>query len=145
MKLVIDASVALKWALAEAPDEQDAALAVALLDLVESQGHEVCQPPHWLAEIVGVMARRHPNLVAETLRAARGMDFQTADDDDIYLRAADLSHRLNQHLFDTLYHAVALERGATLVTADERYFAAAKGEGSIETLKTLSNGGMLKP
>ena len=31
--------------------------------------------------------------------------------------------RLGQHLFDTLYHAVALHTpGATLVTADKRYF-----------------------
>ena len=40
-------------------------------------------------------------------------------------RAADLSILLKHHLFDTLYHAVALEEHATLVTADEAYFAKA--------------------
>jgi hypothetical protein len=33
-----------------------------------------------------------------------------------------LSHQLGHHLFDTLYHAVALEtEGAALVTADDAY------------------------
>jgi predicted nucleic acid-binding protein len=49
-------------------------------------------------------------------------------------RAADLSISLKHHLFDTLYHAVALEEGATLVTADEAYFAKAKHLGGIELL-----------
>jgi len=38
------------------------------------------------------------------------------------------------HLFDTLYHAVALEEGARLVTADAAYFAKAKDLGGIELL-----------
>jgi predicted nucleic acid-binding protein len=49
-------------------------------------------------------------------------------------RAADLSISLNHHLFDTLYHAVALEEGATLVTADDAYFDKAKHLGGIELL-----------
>jgi predicted nucleic acid-binding protein len=49
-------------------------------------------------------------------------------------RAADLTIAYNQHLFDTLYHAVALETGATLVTADDRYFAKARGEGGVVML-----------
>jgi predicted nucleic acid-binding protein len=46
----------------------------------------------------------------------------------------DIAVGLNHHLFDTLYHAVALEEGATLVTADEAYFAKAKQLGGIERL-----------
>ena len=49
-------------------------------------------------------------------------------------RAADLSIALNHHLFDTLYHAVALEEGATLVTADTAYFGKAKDLGGVELL-----------
>ena len=51
-----------------------------------------------------------------------------------YRRGAELSIQLKQHLFDTLYHAVALEEGATLVTADEAYFAKAKDLGNITRL-----------
>jgi predicted nucleic acid-binding protein len=45
---------------------------------------------------------------------------------------------LRQHLFDTLYHAVALETGATLVTADERYYETARGEGNITLLSDFT-------
>ncbi len=41
---------------------------------------------------------------------------------------------LNHHLFDTLYHAVALEVGATLVTADEVYFNKARHLGGMQLL-----------
>jgi predicted nucleic acid-binding protein len=38
-------------------------------------------------------------------------------------RAIDLARQLDHHLFDTLFHAVALSvPGAVLVTADRRYF-----------------------
>jgi predicted nucleic acid-binding protein len=50
-------------------------------------------------------------------------------------RAAGLSMSLNHHLFDTLYHAVALEVGATLVTADEAYFDKAKDRGAVQLLR----------
>jgi predicted nucleic acid-binding protein len=41
---------------------------------------------------------------------------------------------LRHHLFDTLYHAVALERGASLVTADDAYFRKAYRLGGIVRL-----------
>jgi predicted nucleic acid-binding protein len=41
--------------------------------------------------------------------------------------AIDLHH----HLFDTLYHAVALETESVLVTADGRYLAKARDLGQI--------------
>jgi predicted nucleic acid-binding protein len=53
-------------------------------------------------------------------------------------RAAGLSISLNHHLFDTLYHAVALEEGATLVTADETYFAKAGYLGGMMLLAKFS-------
>jgi hypothetical protein len=43
-----------------------------------------------------------------------------------------------QHAFDTLYHAVALELGATsLITADERYYRGASERGSVTLLQNL--------
>lgn len=44
---------------------------------------------------------------------------------------------LQQHLFDTFYHAVALEEpNGVLITADERYFRAAQSRGGIRRLKS---------
>ena len=40
--------------------------------------------------------------------------------------------RCQHHLFDTLYHAVAMQNpDATLVTADRRYYDKARSEGQI--------------
>ncbi len=45
---------------------------------------------------------------------------------------ASVAVKLNHHLFDTLYHAVALGTPATtLVTADLRYFRKARRFGAI--------------
>jgi predicted nucleic acid-binding protein len=51
----------------------------------------------------------------------------------------EMAIQLRQHLFDTLYHAVALETAdAVLITADERYFRAARSIGGIARLKDWS-------
>jgi predicted nucleic acid-binding protein len=50
-----------------------------------------------------------------------------------------LATELKQHLFDTYYHAVALETpDAMLITADERYFRAARDTGRITLLADWS-------
>ena len=50
-------------------------------------------------------------------------------------RAIDLARQLDHPLFDTLYHALALATpGATLVTADSRYFDKARHLGQIAWL-----------
>lgn len=57
-------------------------------------------------------------------------------DVEAYQNACDLAASLAQHVFDTLYHAVALyESGALSVTADERYYRAAHRIGRIVKLK----------
>jgi hypothetical protein len=46
-----------------------------------------------------------------------------------------LAIRLNHHVFDTLYHAVALSvPQTTLVTADETYYRKAQAFGAIRLL-----------
>ena len=57
-----------------------------------------------------------------------------------YPRAIELAHQLDHHLFDTLYHAVALSvPGAVLVTADRRYFDKASHLGQIAWLAEFSD------
>lgn len=64
-----------------------------------------------------------------------GLELPTTDDQAVLRRAAHLSIEINHHLFDTLYHAVALEHeDALLVTADERYYRKAERYGTIAPL-----------
>jgi predicted nucleic acid-binding protein len=47
------------------------------------------------------------------------------------------------HLFDALYHAVAMQTDAILITADERYYRAAHVNGSIVLLQGWRQSGSL--
>lgn len=63
------------------------------------------------------------------------MAFATTDDPNVMRRATNLAIETNHHLFDTLYHAVALENeDASLVTADDRYHRRAERYGMIAAL-----------
>jgi predicted nucleic acid-binding protein len=96
---------------------------------------ELFAPVHWTVEVVSVLARIEPDLVDDALVALDDMRPVVSAGVPVLRRAADLSNTLNHHLFDTLYHAVALEEGATLVTADEAYFNKAKNLGAIQLLR----------
>lgn len=134
MRVVIDASVAIKWMIPEKPDEPDLDRATEILVGIADGVFEVFAPPHWAAEVLAVVARIDPDHVDDALLLLDGIDASLVIGTSALRRACRLAIDLRQHLFDTLYHAVALEVGATLVTADERYFAKAKPVGSIQLL-----------
>ena len=63
MKLVVDASVAIKWFLAARPDEGHLAQAESVAAAIENSQTELFAPPHWIAEIIGVLARVEPGII----------------------------------------------------------------------------------
>jgi len=134
MKRVIDASVVVKWFAEPLKDEENVHEALSLLRSVERGELDVIQPLHWKAEVISVLARRHSDSVGSAIHLMEGLELQVLDSMDVYSRAANLSVSMNHHLFDTLYHAVALELGAELVTADMKYYNKARGLGSISLL-----------
>jgi predicted nucleic acid-binding protein len=135
MRVVVDASVTIKWLLPEHPDETDGAQALALLDAVRNNHIQLVQPPHWLTEVGAVLARLDPVLAKPAVALLRAMEFPVKDEAEIYASGIDLAVELNHHLFDTLYHAVALTGFAdTLITADLRYLRKARRKGAVCTL-----------
>jgi predicted nucleic acid-binding protein len=135
VKLVLDASVVLKWFFSQGPDEADTGAALALLKAVGEGVVSLVQPPHFVAEVAAVLVRESPQDAQRCLRDLLDIDMQLADDPQVMARAVDLSARYTHHLFDTLYHAVALETpGAVLVTADAAYLRKAAAEGQIVSL-----------
>jgi len=137
--VVVDASVALKWFLRERPDEPNAACAINLLERAATGEIRLLQPPHFIAEVAAVLARLKPEGAQADIRDLQAIEYETLDTPAVYVSAIDLAIRHRQHLFDTLYHAVALHKpGATLITADQRYFAVARSEGRIASLASLA-------
>ena len=130
-RLVIDASVVVKWLLPQG-DESHTDEALSLLHAFREGEVELLQPPHWLAEAGAVLARLEPALAATTMQLLDAMKIPVHNAPEIHIRGIELATELNHHLFDTLYHAVALSvPDTTLVTADLRYFRKAKRFGAI--------------
>jgi predicted nucleic acid-binding protein len=133
--VVLDASVIFKWLLEDPAREPDTEKAFALVESVVSGGLEILQPAHWLAEVAAVTARLVPQTAVGDVEMLAAFEFPSTDSPTVMRRATSLAIETNHHLFDTLYHAVALEHeDALLVTADERYYGKARGYGMIRAL-----------
>ena len=139
IRYVIDASVAIKWLVPENPEEQDVPQALTLLNALKNGDIVLYQPPHWEAEIAGVLTRISPDTAIRKIVALRSLAFNRVNETTVYATACDLAIRLHHHLFDTLYHAVALHTSeARLITADRRYFDKARSIGQIFWLGDLN-------
>jgi predicted nucleic acid-binding protein len=128
--------VVLKWLLEDPAREPDTEKAFSLVESVVNGRLEVLQPVHWLAEVAAVAARLTPQTAVRDVEMLAALEFPTTDDPNVIRRATSLAIGTNHHLFDTLYHAVALEHeDALLVTADDRYFGKAERYGTIAALR----------
>ena len=134
--VVLDASVIVKWIFADRAEEPYSLQALQILQFIKESRLSVVQPPHWLAEVGAVVSRLEPGRAAEVIALLHAMEFEVADGIEVYRGACELAVRLRQHLFDTLYHAVALSRpDGMLLTADEQYYRRAVGAGRITLLR----------
>jgi predicted nucleic acid-binding protein len=106
------------------------------MEKVTNGEQPVIQPEHWILEVGAVLARVSPETAADDVTLLAALELPATDDPLVVRRGAELAVELKQHLFDTFYHAIALETsGAVLVTADERYLRAAQGKGRIMHVK----------
>jgi len=131
IRVVVDASVAVKWFVRDSNEEKDVTPAVDLLIGVGKNSIELIQPPHWMAEVIAVLSRLQPDLADDAIDLLDTMEIPVTEDSNLYKLASHLAAGLNHHLFDTLYHALAIQEKATLVTADQRYYRKSKQRGSI--------------
>ena len=136
IRIVADASVAIKWLLPAKHDERDWENALRLLQGVRSEQIRLVEPPHWLAEVAAVVTRLSPATAREDVSDLYAMDIPIVQSAHVYSTACKLSRELDHHLFDTLYHAVALSLDdAVLLTADERYYKKASRRGRLVLLR----------
>ena len=135
MTVVIDASVVIKWLLQNPEREPGTDKATQLMEMVIKGEQPVLQPIHWLIEVSAVLARESPATAADDVMMLSALELPASDEPQVLQRGVELGMELNQHLFDTFYHAVALEsEDGVLVTADQRYLRAARTKGQIMDL-----------
>lgn len=138
MILVVDASVAVKWFLHFRDDEAHAQQALDILAGLAEGAVQLIQPPHFIAEVAAVLATEKPDEALADLADLMELTWRQADEPLLSLDACELAIRLKHHVFDTLYHALALSTpGATLITADEAYYRKARSLGAICLLHDL--------
>lgn len=137
--ITIDASVVIKWIFPERAHETHQSEALHLLHAIKKDMLTVVQPVHWLTETAAVMVRLQPETADEATNLLTAMEFSILDTPAIYHLAIQLAIRFNHHLFDTLYHAVALHHGnCKFITADEKYYQKAVTQGAITRLADFS-------
>ncbi len=141
MICVVDASVAVKWFVEGdwALREDDIEPALEILKASTCGTLDFYQPPHFLAEVAAVVSRLQPDQAQQHIDNLAQLNITWAAPTVAYALAIELARQLDHHLFDTLYHAVALSiPGAVLITADRRYFAKAQHLGQIAWLADFS-------
>jgi predicted nucleic acid-binding protein len=130
--VIIDASVIIKWLLQDPEREAGTVTATNLMEAVLKGEQPVLQPTHWIVEVGAVLARESPATAADDVTMLNALELPATDEPLVLRRGVELAMELGQHLFDTFYHALALETPAgILITADDRYLHAAREKGQI--------------
>jgi predicted nucleic acid-binding protein len=131
LRIVIDASVIVKWIIPDPDREPNTEEALQLLGDLREARVEVLQPLHWLTEVAAVLSRLRPEAAEPAIDLLDALELPSTGDVATLKRASRIAVALNHHLFDAFYHAVAFEHGGCLVTADDHYFRKAKRLGRI--------------
>jgi predicted nucleic acid-binding protein len=138
--LIIDASVALKWFMQEPGSEVarrildgDAPLSAPDLIIVEAcnGAWKAVRQQLMTAVQADWMARRLP-LLFTALHPAEGLA----------LRAMQIARHLDHPVYDCFYLALAEQRDATMVTADQRFVARVSGTRWQGRVKALAEYGV---
>jgi len=118
---VPDASVILKWVF-DTPDEDDRDAALMLLNIWVAGECEFLLPSLWLYEVGNIMGRNIPDKAPEFMEMLIDYRIEEAPvNAAIAKRTLAIMAGCGVTFYDAVYHAVALERRGTLVTADAGY------------------------
>ena len=135
MNVVIDASVTIKWFIPDDETEDNSDKAIQIFRAIQKSSLNPIQPVHWQAEVIAVLSRIQAQKCQQSIQLLDILEFPISNNLETYLLASKIAVQLNHHLFDTLYHAVAINQQATLITADKKYYQKAKALSSIVLLR----------
>lgn len=131
--MIVDASVAVKWLIAE--DGSDAADALLLADGLGA-------PDLLFAEVANVLwkgwRRGDFTRLPDGLETLAECFVLVTPGANLVLAAADLAVQLNHPAYDCFYLAMAIAEDQQLVTADRRFLAACRGTPQEARLRLLA-------
>lgn len=139
--VVPDASVILKWVL-PSQDEPELVRAIALRDAILFGEVDARVPTLWLYEVGNTLARRFPDRAEHVLDVLSRFTLVSAPRTSRWLTVAlDLTQHYGVTFYDAAYHAHAITRRGTFVTADEKYIERAGAAGAVTRLADWSSPG----
>lgn len=138
MKLVVDASVVIARLFHDDPKEANGERALQIFRALNVAQVSFIQPVHWLVEAAAVCSMKDPKRAQGMIENLYLLEIDVASAQSIFTRAIELAIAHKAQVFDTMYHAVALEQSATLITADRKYFNAAQSMGHIKLLEQFT-------
>ena len=134
MKVIVDASVALKWVF----DEPESAAAITLRD------DDLLAPSLWLAEAANAVWKRARlgDITAEEA-AVHFCELANAPVVSVAIephlaRALSLAVEIGHPIYDCIYLALALHHETHVVTADRRFVSAASRAGLTDRVRLLA-------
>ena len=131
--IVPDASVLLKWVL-ESKDEGDRDRALQIREAWLSDLFTIVLPSLWIFEAGNILGLKQPNLSASLMRILINYGFEEASPADFYEKAFELMKTFKVTFYDAAYHAVAIKRSGTMITADEAYYKKTSRTGHVAVL-----------
>ena len=135
MRLVVDASVAVKWLIAE--DGSDAA------DRLLTDGDDLYAPRLMASEVANALWRKvrlgevERGQAGVLMTAVAEMPVRWSADETVCADAVRLALALDRPVYDCVYLALAHRLGARMVTADARFataLASTEHDGAVTTL-----------
>jgi len=134
---VPDASVILKWVLTS-QEETDRDTALMLLNSWVAGECEFILPSLWMYEVGNIIGRNIPDKAAAVMELLLDYRFSEAPITPVVAgRTLAIMAGCGVTFYDAVYHAIALERRGTLVTADAAYMKKAGKLGHAVLLAEL--------
>lgn len=132
--IILDASVIIKWLVAEIENLEDAMYIRQKwkLGLIE-----IIVPAHCFTETMNGIGRKYPHLANSSLSYLlnSGMEthLMTLESGSIAVKLMNRHKKIS--FYDAIYHSLAISKGGVFLTADEKYYNTVKKEGHIRLLK----------
>jgi predicted nucleic acid-binding protein len=133
--IVPDASVLLKWAF-HSPHESDRDHALVFLEAWLQGEVEIVLPGLWSYEVGNVLMMKNPELAPELMEIFIGYNFSELNTTvELCRETFRLMKKYRITFYDAVYHAAAILRNGSLLTADESYWRKVKSEKNVIRLK----------
>ena len=133
--VIPDASVLLKWVL-RSDDEEARDRALQLKTAWLAGACEVAVPTLWVFEVGNVLGQKQPAAADKLLGALLDLRMPETAPAAYSAEIFRLMRTYQVTCYDAAYHALAVARGGTMLTADQRYVRKAAGAGHLRLLAT---------